>query len=247
MSSIECIASQSLTSGKDLFTTALCYHRFPLTPIVSPSTPSPYSALLPFTLSTSLSTPFSVAPRYSTRTALPLATRKSLSRKTPRYLLGHSGKQHLGNVAPLIIITLDTVHLFLIAAIYTIYYLYTHPTPPETPIDTANNFQTPTKEERPFEYDKQPFGTELETDWKGWDAATPDAEEVKEEEKVEEQYDNDTKSEPEPGYKYHFDKDGHIVGKSLVGWDEFGNVITQEQIDNQGPIAPPLPPPPPSN
>ena len=150
-------------------------------------------------------------------------------------------------MAPLIIITLDTVHLFLIAAIYTIYYLYTHPTPPEPPIDTVNNFQTPTKEERPFEYDKQPFGTELEADWKGWDAATPDAEEVKEEEKVEEQYDDDTESEPEPGYKYHFDKDGHIVGRSIVGWDKFGNVITQEQINNQGPIAPPLPPPPPSN
>ena len=156
------------------------------------------------------------------------------------------GQQHLGNVAPIIIIMLDTVHLFLIAASYTIYYLYTHPTLLEPPIDTANNFQTPTKEERLFEYDKQPFGTELETDWKGWDAATPDAEDVKEEE-VEEQYNNNTESEPEPSYKYHFDKDSHIVGKSLVGWDKFGNVITQEQIDNQSPIAPPLPPLPPSN
>ena len=87
----------------------------------------------------------------------------------------------------------------------------------------------------------------METDWKGWDATTPDTEDVKEEEKVEEQYNNNTESEPEPGYKYHFDKDGHIMGRSIAGWDKFGNVITQEQINNQGPIAPPLPPSPPSN
>ena len=44
-------------------------------------------------------------------------------------------------------------------------------------------------------------------------------------------------SKPEPDYKYHFDKDRHIVRRSLVDWDKFDNIITQEQIDNQGPTA----------